>query len=218
MIGSLGLKRFAVVAAVAAAATQANVASARSGAELERPRDSEPSIERERHVWVNPDGQRDVLCHVSSDALVLTSTLHSDISLYAMRFDARALFGIQSRLLPAIRVLLNGTGAGSARFAATPNTGPTSLCAKAEQRVKDARLARVLAQLYPREADQRTVVEASGLDQTEIEFDAKAVNAWTFIVRHARLHGLVERIVDTALEDFPNYDDLQKAAQDAIGV
>jgi hypothetical protein len=77
-------------------------------------------------------------------------------------------------------------------------------------------LREILARLYPVERDARRVVEDAGLNPAHIAFDSKAITNWFSILEEARKHsGKVEAILAVALEEYPENEGLQRAAQGA---
>jgi V8-like Glu-specific endopeptidase len=73
------------------------------------------------------------------------------------------------------------------------------------------RLRIALAILYPLVADARVVVEDSGLDAAQIQFDNKAINLWFNILRYAQARRKVDDVVARALEDYPENEALRGA-------
>src|SRR5215204_1429936 len=75
-------------------------------------------------------------------------------------------------------------------------------------------LRQILARLYPAERDARRVVADAGLNPAQIAFESKAINNWFAILEEAANHtGKVDAIVDVALRDFPDNEELQRAKQ-----
>jgi hypothetical protein len=71
-------------------------------------------------------------------------------------------------------------------------------------RVPVTALARALAELYPREPDQRRLVREADLAEGEILFDPAANVSWSNILAHATREGRAERLLAVAREEFPN--------------
>jgi hypothetical protein len=71
-------------------------------------------------------------------------------------------------------------------------------------------LRRVLADLYPREADQRRVVADAQLPAATILFDASAANSWSSILREANLRDRVDAVLKVALDDYPDNEVLRR--------
>jgi hypothetical protein len=68
--------------------------------------------------------------------------------------------------------------------------------------------------LYPTERDSRRVVVDAGLNPAMIAFDSKAINNWFSILEEANSHaGKIEAIIQGALEEYPDEEGLQRAAQ-----
>jgi len=77
-------------------------------------------------------------------------------------------------------------------------------------------LRRVLAELYPREADQRRVVREAKLDYTRVEFDASAANSWSNIIKHARDRARIEYLLDFVREENPENEILRLIATQGL--
>jgi S1-C subfamily serine protease len=65
-------------------------------------------------------------------------------------------------------------------------------------------LGKVLAELYPRDADQRRLVHDAGLKEAAIAFDAVALNSWSNILRYAKLQSRVDALVAIARDEYPD--------------
>ncbi|KYG03239.1 hypothetical protein BE21_52760 [Sorangium cellulosum] len=77
------------------------------------------------------------------------------------------------------------------------------------------KLRKILAPLYPREAEQRRLIRDAGLDETLIALDRSAANSWSEILNHAsRRPGKVEAIIKLALEEHPENELLLRAGED----
>ncbi|HUQ02620.1 MAG TPA: serine protease [Kofleriaceae bacterium] len=85
-----------------------------------------------------------------------------------------------------------------------------------EPREPSAQLADMLADLYYRDADIQRIVVASGLKPAYIEWDARPVNTWTSVVREATNRGVLERVLDTALLEYPDHPGLLAAKAGAL--
>lgn len=72
-------------------------------------------------------------------------------------------------------------------------------------------LSLVLANLYPREEESRTIVRAAGLVEGQIAFHAAANVNWSGIVQNAKARGKLESLIDIALEDSPDDENLLRA-------
>jgi hypothetical protein len=76
-------------------------------------------------------------------------------------------------------------------------------------------LRRILAAIYPREADQRRLIREAGLDEAVIAFDRSAANSWSEILRDAGFRsGKVDALVKLAREEHPENDLLARADQE----
>ncbi len=75
-------------------------------------------------------------------------------------------------------------------------------------------LRSILAELYPREADQRRFIKEAdvGLDAGEIGFDQAANTSWYAILRYANDRNKVGALVAFAREGYPDNDLLERAA------
>lgn len=74
-------------------------------------------------------------------------------------------------------------------------------------------LRETLARLYPNPAEARRVAEDAGLDPARIGSDPIPINTWYLILDEAaKRTGKVDRIVQVALNDYPDNDALQRAA------
>jgi hypothetical protein len=69
-------------------------------------------------------------------------------------------------------------------------------------------LRRVLADLYPREADQRRLAVDAGLRESAIAFDPAAETSWFNVLQHAKKQGRVDALVALAREEYPQHEAL----------
>jgi V8-like Glu-specific endopeptidase len=65
-------------------------------------------------------------------------------------------------------------------------------------------LRQVVAELFPREPDQRRLVTEAGLREAAIAFDPSADDSWFAILQYARVQDRVDALVDKILEESPN--------------
>jgi hypothetical protein len=76
------------------------------------------------------------------------------------------------------------------------------------------KLNSILANLYPTQLDSRRIASNAGLNTLAIEFDNKALNNWFNILQYAAARaGKVDQLVQAALEENPDDDSLQRAAE-----
>jgi hypothetical protein len=85
--------------------------------------------------------------------------------------------------------------------------GPTSWDASMRN------LRKVLAGLFPTVQDSRRIVDAAGLPSSHIAFDAAAITNWYHILTEAMKRQKVPAIIDAALEEYPESEELQLARQ-----
>ncbi len=76
-------------------------------------------------------------------------------------------------------------------------------------------LRKILAALYPREADQRRLVRDAELDEAAIAFDASAANSWSAILSYAKNRaGRVDALLAIAVDEHPENELLARARED----
>lgn len=75
-------------------------------------------------------------------------------------------------------------------------------------------LRRVLAELYPREPDQRRLVVAAGLREAAVSFDAAADASWHGILSYAAKQDSVDALLEVARGEFPRNELLRRAGED----
>lgn len=73
------------------------------------------------------------------------------------------------------------------------------------------RLRRVLAELYPERRTAKTLVEDAGLSSTDIDFDGAASAMWSSILSYARPRDAIDAVLERALADNPDNQELLKA-------
>ncbi len=78
-------------------------------------------------------------------------------------------------------------------------------------------LRRALAELYPRESDQRRVVTEAGLRESSIGFEASADNTWFNILQHARQVKKLDAILAYVREEHPGNEVIESAIGGAPG-
>ncbi len=71
------------------------------------------------------------------------------------------------------------------------------------------RLGDALADLYPRPEESRRIVACAGMNAALIAFDGGAKQIWFSILRVAEQSGKTAAIIDCALEDYPERDELR---------
>lgn len=76
-----------------------------------------------------------------------------------------------------------------------------------------ARLRGILATLYPQESSIRRIVDDAGLDQRRIHFSSQALNTWHSVIAEANFHGSVRTLLEVALHDYPDNEDLASVVQ-----
>lgn len=74
-------------------------------------------------------------------------------------------------------------------------------------------IRRVMVSLYPTSRDYRRVLDAAQLDAGMIDLEGSAVNVWFAILEHAKHQANgVERILQVALDEFPDEETLKQLA------
>lgn len=73
-------------------------------------------------------------------------------------------------------------------------------------------LRKLLAALYPSEADQRRLASEAQLTVGAIAFSSAAYNSWHAILQHARNNQRIEALLGLALEEFPENTQLRQLA------
>lgn len=73
------------------------------------------------------------------------------------------------------------------------------------------RLRRVLAELYPERRAAMTLVEDAGLSAADIDFDGSSLAMWASILRHAKPRDAIDAVLERALADNPDNQELLKA-------
>lgn len=76
-------------------------------------------------------------------------------------------------------------------------------------------LREILARQYPTQEAARTLVRASGLDESRIGFDIRMYITWSEIIREAELDGRLRELIETALADKPGNIALQRLLSDS---
>lgn len=74
-------------------------------------------------------------------------------------------------------------------------------------------LRNVLGGLFPTVPDSRRIVDASGLPSSHIAFDPSAITNWHSILIEAQRRGKVHAIIDAALAEYPESEELKLAQQ-----
>src|SRR5688572_29766870 len=86
-----------------------------------------------------------------------------------------------------------------------------------DHRVYDARilteLRKLLAALYPTDADQRRLASEAKLTVGAIPFGSSAYNNWHQILQHAKNNRGVVPLLALALEEFPDNEQLARLAE-----
>lgn len=77
------------------------------------------------------------------------------------------------------------------------------------------RVRAVVAELYPREVEQRRVVAEAGLRQAAIAFDAGADNSWFNILAYAEKQHRVDAIMEIVLAENPDNELLARAQEES---
>ncbi|OEO33174.1 hypothetical protein VW23_007915 [Devosia insulae DS-56] len=72
-------------------------------------------------------------------------------------------------------------------------------------------MRRVLAELYPERRAAMTLVEDAGLTAADIDFDGSSLTMWASILRHARPRDTIDAVLERALADNPDNQELLKA-------
>jgi hypothetical protein len=76
-------------------------------------------------------------------------------------------------------------------------------------------LRKILAAIYPREADQRRLVRDAGLDESLIAFDRSAANSWSEILTDAsHRRGKVDTLLRLTRDEHPENDLLARAEEE----
>ena len=76
-------------------------------------------------------------------------------------------------------------------------------------------LRKILAAIYPREADQRRLIRDAGLNETLVAFDRSAANSWSEILREASFsRGKVDALVKLARDEHPENDLLARTLEE----
>lgn len=78
------------------------------------------------------------------------------------------------------------------------------------------RLRKVLARLYPGRKAATTLAEDAGLSVLDIDFDGSAYDMWASIFQHAEPRDKIDPLLDEALADNPDNEDLKRAKQRAL--
>lgn len=73
-------------------------------------------------------------------------------------------------------------------------------------------LRKLLATLYPSEADQRRLAAEARLTVGAIAFSSAAYNSWHQILHHAKHNGRVDALLALALDEFPDNEPLRALA------
>lgn len=68
---------------------------------------------------------------------------------------------------------------------------------------------KVVAELYPRESDQRRLVKSAELREAAVQFDASADNSWFFILDYANKQERIHVLADLILEEQPDNEVLR---------
>jgi V8-like Glu-specific endopeptidase len=76
-------------------------------------------------------------------------------------------------------------------------------------------LRTILANLYPTASDARIVATDAGLEPAKIEFTNKSITTWFNILAHANGRHKVDAIIERALQDFPEDEQLKSARDHA---
>lgn len=77
-----------------------------------------------------------------------------------------------------------------------------------------ARLAEVLATLYPDRASAERVAGAAGMNRTRIADDPRPLNHWTHILAEAQVQGRYDALMAVVTGEYPNCPPLREAAAD----
>jgi S1-C subfamily serine protease len=75
--------------------------------------------------------------------------------------------------------------------------------------VATARLRNALAELYPTQADARRIVTDVEFPTSRIAFHPASINTWFEILEYARFANALDRVLDRALQDWPDNDVLR---------
>lgn len=76
------------------------------------------------------------------------------------------------------------------------------------------RLTEVLADLYEDEPSARTLAQSARLDLKRISFSTRSLDTWVSILAEALKESAIDNVIDTAVADYPNYQELLKARDD----
>jgi V8-like Glu-specific endopeptidase len=77
-------------------------------------------------------------------------------------------------------------------------------------------LRRLLAELYPREAEQRRVVSDAGLRAASVSFDPTAATSWFNILEEASRQQRVNEVVSVVLEEYPGNELLRQFVEETF--
>ncbi len=77
-----------------------------------------------------------------------------------------------------------------------------------------ARLAEVLATLYPDRASAERVAGAAGMNRTRIAYDPRPLNYWANILAEAQTQGCHDALMAVVTAEYPDYPPLREAAAD----
>lgn len=73
-------------------------------------------------------------------------------------------------------------------------------------------LGKTLAVLYSDKKDIQRVARGAGLDPVFIDLDGKPITVWNEVLQEAKKRTRIDSIVKVALEEYPEHEDLKRAA------